>query len=127
VLIYLVLRIIWTFQCHKRFSVGVYILTNIMNKRSISGNNTEQACLFRLYQQSTAIFRNRPGGAANDKNCWKMNLLPFSKGYIIMDFPFFFKFPLLHSWGGGNHPRRQSGWQINSWKVGGGGCWPGGK
>jgi len=21
------------------------------------------------------------GGAANDKNCWKMNLLPFSKGY----------------------------------------------
>jgi len=42
VLIYMVLRIIWTFQCHKRFSVGVYILTNIMNRRSISGNNTEQ-------------------------------------------------------------------------------------
>jgi len=21
------------------------------------------------------------GGAVNDKNCWKMNLLPFSKGY----------------------------------------------
>jgi len=21
------------------------------------------------------------GGEANDKNCWKMNLLPFSKGY----------------------------------------------
>jgi len=21
------------------------------------------------------------GGAANDKKCWKMNLLPFSKGY----------------------------------------------
>jgi len=21
------------------------------------------------------------GGAGNDKNCWKMNLLPFSKGY----------------------------------------------
>jgi len=25
VLIYLVLRIVWTFQSHKRFSVGVYI------------------------------------------------------------------------------------------------------
>jgi hypothetical protein len=24
------------------FSVGVYILTNIMNRHSISGNNTEQ-------------------------------------------------------------------------------------
>jgi len=21
------------------------------------------------------------GGAANDKNCWRVNLLPFSKGY----------------------------------------------
>jgi len=42
VLIYLVLRIIWTFQCHKRFSVGVYILMDIMNRHSISGNNTEQ-------------------------------------------------------------------------------------
>jgi hypothetical protein len=41
-LIYLVLGFIWTFQCHKRFSVGVYILTNIMNRCSISGNNTEQ-------------------------------------------------------------------------------------
>jgi len=38
----LVLRIKWTFQCHERFSVGAYILTNIMNRRSISGNNTEQ-------------------------------------------------------------------------------------
>jgi len=42
VLIYLVLGIIWTFQRHKMFSVGVYILTDIMNRRSISGNNTEQ-------------------------------------------------------------------------------------
>jgi len=39
---YMVLRIIWTFHCHERFSVGVYILTNIMNRHSISGNNTEQ-------------------------------------------------------------------------------------
>jgi len=29
------------------------------------------------------------GGAANDKNCWKMNLLPFSKGYMLM-YPFHF-------------------------------------
>jgi len=42
VLIYLVIGIIWTFQCHKRFSVGVYILMDIMNRHSISGNNTEQ-------------------------------------------------------------------------------------
>jgi len=37
----LVIGIIWTFQCHERFSFGVYILMNIMNRRSISGNNTE--------------------------------------------------------------------------------------
>jgi hypothetical protein len=43
VLIYLVLRIIWTFQHHELFSVGLYIYyLNIMNRRSISGNNTEQ-------------------------------------------------------------------------------------
>jgi len=42
VLIYLVPRFVWTLQCHKRFSVGVYILMNIMNRHSISGNNTEQ-------------------------------------------------------------------------------------
>jgi len=42
VLVYLVLKIIWTFQHHKRFSVGVYILKDIMNRCSISGNNTEQ-------------------------------------------------------------------------------------
>jgi len=42
VLIYLVLGIIWTFQHHERFSVGLYILKNIMNRCSISGNNTEQ-------------------------------------------------------------------------------------
>jgi len=42
VLIYLVLGIIWTLQRHERFSVGVYILTNIMKRHSISGNNTEQ-------------------------------------------------------------------------------------
>jgi len=42
VLIYLVLGIIWTFQRHKRFSVGVYILTDIIIRHSISGNNTEQ-------------------------------------------------------------------------------------
>jgi len=26
------------------------------------------------------------GGAANDKNCWKMNLLPFSKEYTNITF-----------------------------------------
>jgi len=33
------------------------------------------------------------GGAANDKNCWKMNLLPFSKGYLG-PVPFSFLFSL---------------------------------
>jgi len=42
VFIYLVLGIVWIFQCHKRFPVGVYILTNIINRSSISGNNTEK-------------------------------------------------------------------------------------
>jgi len=41
VLIY-ILGIVWTFQHHELFSVGLYILTNIMKRRSISGNNTEQ-------------------------------------------------------------------------------------
>jgi len=44
----LVLGIIWTFQCHKRFSVGVYILTKIMNRHSISGNNTEQVLQLQI-------------------------------------------------------------------------------
>jgi len=44
----MVLRIVWTSQCHKRFSVGVYILTNIMNRRSISGNNTEQVLQLQI-------------------------------------------------------------------------------
>jgi hypothetical protein len=48
VLIYLVIRIIWTFQRHERFSVGVYILTTIMNRRSISGNNTEQVLQLQI-------------------------------------------------------------------------------
>jgi len=48
VLIYLVLGIVWTFQCHERFSVGVYIFTNIMNRRSISGNNTEQVLQLQI-------------------------------------------------------------------------------
>jgi len=50
----LLLGIIWTFQRHERFSVGVYILTNIMNWRSISGNNTEQV----LQSQITNLQRN---------------------------------------------------------------------
>jgi len=41
-LIYLVIRIVLTFQHHELFSVGLYILPNIMNRRSIGGNNTEQ-------------------------------------------------------------------------------------
>jgi len=48
VLIYLVIRIIWTFQSHELFSVGLYILPNIMNRCSISGNNTEQVLQLQI-------------------------------------------------------------------------------
>jgi len=50
VLIYLVIRIVWTFQCHELFSVGlyIYILPNIMHRRSISGNNTEQVLQLQI-------------------------------------------------------------------------------
>jgi len=48
VLIYLVIRIVWTFQCHKMLSVGQYILLNIMNRCSISGNNTEQVLQLQI-------------------------------------------------------------------------------
>jgi len=48
VLIYLVIRIVWTFQQHELFSVGLYILPNKMNRRSISGNNTEQVLQLQI-------------------------------------------------------------------------------
>jgi len=48
VLIYLVIRIVWTFQRHELFSVGLYILPNIMNRRSISGKNTEQVLQLQI-------------------------------------------------------------------------------
>jgi len=46
--IYMVIRIVWTFQCHELFSVGLYILPNIMNRCSISGNNTEQVLQLQI-------------------------------------------------------------------------------
>jgi len=48
VLIYLVIRIVWTFQHHELFSVGLYILQNIMSRHSISGNNTEQVLQLQI-------------------------------------------------------------------------------
>jgi len=48
VLIYLVIRIVWTFQCHELFSVGLYILLNIMNRCSISGSNTKQVLQLQI-------------------------------------------------------------------------------
>jgi len=57
VLIYLVIRIKWTFQHHESFSVGLYILPNIMNRCSITGNNTEQV----LQSQITNLQDNITG------------------------------------------------------------------
>jgi len=41
-LIYLVIRIVWTFESHQLLSVVYIYTTDIINQHSISGNNTKQ-------------------------------------------------------------------------------------